>query len=63
MSNHSVVRVLVFSLTILIIISRFVVPDFTQAQGAPTVISGKYYRFDVVAAAGQGGLTDVCIAS
>jgi hypothetical protein len=59
MSTHSLLRVLGLSLAILIVISRFVVPNLSQAQGGPTVSSGKYYRFDVVAAAGQGGLTDV----
>jgi uncharacterized repeat protein (TIGR01451 family) len=59
MSTHSLLRILVLSLAILTIVSRFLVPNLSQAQGGPTVISGKYYRFDVVAAAGQGGLTDV----
>jgi hypothetical protein len=59
MSTHSVPRIIVFSLTALIVISRFLIPHLSQAQGGPTVISGKFYRFDVVATAGQGGLTDV----
>ena len=59
MLTHSLLRVLGLSLAILIVISRFVIPHLSQAQGGPTVISGKYYRFDVVAAAGQGGFTDV----
>jgi uncharacterized repeat protein (TIGR01451 family) len=59
MSTRSLLRVLGFSLALLIAISRFVAPHLSQAQGGPTVISGKFYRFDVVAAQGQGGLTDV----
>lgn len=59
MSTHSVARIFVVSLTTLIIISRFLIPHLSQAQGGATVISGKFYRFDVVATAGQGGLTDV----
>lgn len=59
MSTHSVLRILVLSIITLTVISRFLLPHLSQAQGGPTVISGKFYRFDVVAAAGQGGLTDV----
>lgn len=59
MSTHSVPRILVLSLTTLILISRFLIPHLSQAQGGATVIPGKFNRFDVVAAAGQGGLTDV----
>lgn len=59
MSTRSVARVVVLSLFTLIFISRFLIPHLSHAQGGATVISGKFYKFDVVAAAGQGGLTDV----
>lgn len=52
MSTHSVPRILVLSIITLTVISRFLIPHLSQAQGGPTVISGKFYRFDVVAAAG-----------
>jgi hypothetical protein len=41
MSTRSLLRVLGLSFAILVVISRFVVPNLTQAQGGPTVISGK----------------------
>lgn len=52
-------RALSLSLGTLIVISFVIVTHLSHAQSGPTVISGKTYRFDIVAEAGQGSLTDV----
>ena len=42
-----------------LIVCFVIVTHLSHAQSGPTVISGRFYRFDVIAAAGQGGLTNV----
>lgn len=59
MSTRAVTQALGLSLGILILISFVILTQLSHAQSGPTVISGKFYRFDVVATPTPGGLTDV----
>ena len=46
------IRPLALSIAAIIVVSFVVVTHFSLAQSGPAIISGKFYRFDVIAAAG-----------